>query len=102
MFGALIMPLAIISLLLRDRGPVGKFIKAGATSPNTARKPRSLEITNPDLYAGAVRRGILVPTDDGRYWVDLATWRRSRRRIVIMATALLVLIGVVALYVLWR
>jgi hypothetical protein len=97
-FGALIMPLAILAMLLRDRGPVSKFLKAGATSPETARKPRSLEITNPDLYSGAIRRRILVSAGDGRYWVDVVALKRSRRRLIIIAAVLFVVITVIATY----
>jgi hypothetical protein len=94
----LLMPLAILALLFRDKGPVGKFIKAGAISPETARKPRSLEITNPDLYSGAIRRGVLVATGDGRYWVDLGALRRSRRRVIVAAISLFVVVGAAVVY----
>jgi len=102
LFGALIMPLAIISLLLRDRGPVGTFIKAGATSPETARKPQSLSITNPDLYAGAIKRGILVSTGGGLYWVDVSALQRVRRRVIIAATVAFVVLGGAGLFFLMQ
>ncbi|TVQ53275.1 MAG: hypothetical protein EA377_08280 [Phycisphaerales bacterium] len=80
-FGALIIPLSITALLLKDRGVVSSFLKAGATSPQTARKPGSLSITRQYMMDGPIRRRILVATGDGRYWVDKPRLRQHRFRL---------------------
>jgi hypothetical protein len=79
-FGMILMPLMILGMILRDKGPVAKFVKAGAVSPATARRPESIAIERNDHLhiPGAVKRGVLVALDDGRYYVDLD--RRRRRR----------------------
>ncbi len=94
--GAVIMPLSIIGMILKSQngGLLGRFRKAGATSPETARKPSTLKLGHNERiemerYLDAK---ILVKLDDGRIWLDMA---RAKRRLLIMtaivATALTLL-----------
>lgn len=99
-FGAAIFPLMMLAMLLRDRGPVKLFLQHGAISPETARKPATVAVKHRDLLHGPVRRGVLVATGDGRYWVDQQALRRLRRRVIIgcsLVTAVLVILGTVLL-----
>jgi hypothetical protein len=72
-------PLVPMALVLLRRGPVSKFHRAGAISPQTARRPKSVEAEG-DLQS-AVRNGVLIDLDDGRYFVDVPAYRRRCRRI---------------------
>ena len=96
--GALIFPISIVLLILRDKGPAGKFLKAGAVSPETARKPRMIGVTNLDLLDGPRKRKVLRPTGDGRVYVDR---RMSRRWRVITAVLLGGFLTALAIGVLW-
>ncbi len=80
-FGALIIPISITALILKDRGVVSAFLKAGAISPQTARKPGSLSITRRYMMDGPIHRRTLVATGDGRYWVDRPRLQQHRRRL---------------------
>jgi hypothetical protein len=81
--GLLVYPMFVMAIALGQRGPVGKFIRAGAVSPETARRPASLDIMYIDTVQAAVKRGILVRTGDGRYYVNLRVHHQRRRRIAI-------------------
>jgi hypothetical protein len=88
--GILAYPAAVlVLLLLQSRGPVGKFLKAGAISPDTARKPRSLELTNREAVEAAVKSGVLVRLPDGRIYVNLAVHRRRRAWLVGVVSAMI-------------
>ena len=88
--GMRIFPASIIMMILRQKGPTKQFIAIGATSPKTARKPASAEVTNQDLMAGPLRRRVLVPTGDGRYYVDLHRRTFVRRRLWLIVAMLAV------------
>ena len=64
-------------MILLQRGPVSKFVKAGAISPETARKPSTIQATGE--LDGPIRSGLLVSMGDGRYYVNLEMYRRKRR-----------------------
>lgn len=69
--GILLFPVSIGLMMLRNRGPVSKFVQAGAVSSATARRPGSLGVSNRDLLDWPQRKGVLRATEDGRFWVDL-------------------------------
>lgn len=94
-FGMFLIPLMIIALMLRDRGPVATFTKAGAVSPETARRADSLKITRRYMLDGPIRRGVLVQTEDGRYWVDRQRVRTLRMRLIIAAVVVTIVAGVI-------
>ena len=89
--GAVIAPLGIAAMLLRQpAGPVAKLIAAGAVSEETARRLESVDIPRSFVIEPAVNRRIVIRTEDGRYWVDVARNRRFRR-LVATVTGLVVL-----------
>jgi hypothetical protein len=75
----LLFPLFILTMILNRPGPVTVFRKAGAVSPETARRPSSLKIDNLDLVKDAARKGRLIATGDGRYYVDMPGLKRRQR-----------------------
>jgi hypothetical protein len=85
-FGAIGGLIFAVSLLLTMRrqppGPVGRLVKAGATSPTTALKPKTASIPRPSELAPSIRRGVVVELDDGRCWVDLPRLRRRRLALI--------------------
>ena len=91
--GLLIYPLFILVIVFgQSAGIVRKFLKAGAISADTARKPTSVGIKHLDVIPDAVRKGALIPTGDGRYYVNvqrLERVRRTWRHVTIGATAAL-------------
>ncbi|MCP3903774.1 MAG: hypothetical protein GY715_09080 [Planctomycetes bacterium] len=93
--GMLIMPVSILLLMRKDQGPVGMFLRAGAISEETARRPAALGIGRLFLVQDAAKRGVLVALADGRYYVNVPTHRRRRRRSLTLA--LLVAVTFVAL-----
>ena len=95
--GVIIMPLGIAAMLLKQPpGPVKKLVKAGAISPETARRCETLDIPRPFVLEPAMRRGVVHRTEDGRYWVDLDRARRVRRRLALVAGLLAMALGAAA------
>ena len=84
--GAILFPLMILAMILKQKGPVSKFLKIGAISPETARRADSAELTAPDRLHldGLAKRGVLVALEDGRYYVDVAVHRRHRRLMIVL------------------
>ncbi|MCA9298440.1 MAG: hypothetical protein KDA28_05200, partial [Phycisphaerales bacterium] len=73
--------------------------KAGADGPARSRRPESLGVTRKALTR-ACRRGLVVPTGDGRYHLDRDAVRRSDLRSVIwMVVGLVCLVPIV--WLLW-
>lgn len=87
-FSLLLMPLFILAMILNRPGPVTVFRRAGAISPQTARRPSSLKIENMDLVKDAAKSGRLIALDDGRYYVDVPRVKR-RQRITISVAAVI-------------
>jgi len=86
--GALGYPAMVLAIHLSKPRAVGVFEEAGAYGPDSARRPESLSAPRKGV-AKAVRKGLLVRTDDGRYYVDRAAVRRAdRRNLVWMLLAL--------------
>jgi hypothetical protein len=77
--GLLVYPLFAIAVAASHGGVVRKFQAEGAVSPETAVKPASLCILDVDAVQAAARRGALLKTDDGRYYVNQAKYRRRTR-----------------------
>jgi len=100
-FGMLIMPVTILMLMRKDPGPVGTFLRAGAVSEETARRPSAIGIVRLFLVQDAAKRGVLVGLGDGRFYVDVLTYRRRRRRMIaitLMAAAALTAAGLWAVF----
>jgi len=84
--GAILFPLMILAMILKQKGPVSRFLKVGAISPETARRGDSAQLTATDRLHldGLVKRGVLVALKDGRYYVDVEAHRRRRRSIIVL------------------
>jgi hypothetical protein len=91
-YSILMMPAMILGMAIKDPSPIARYVKAGATTPDTARNPVSLKIRGRYLLKSAIRRGVLIDAGEGRYFVDLNAYRRRRIRFigVLMATAAVV------------
>lgn len=89
-FGALLFPAAVLGMLLRSKGPLDPFLQARAFTPETARRPSSLAVTNAHALRTAERAGILIPAGDGRYYIDIARYRRRRFALLAVLAAILI------------
>ncbi len=79
------MPIAIFLAMRRQPpGPVGRLVKAGAISPETALKPTTAKIYRLADLDAHMRAGIVTSMPDGRYWVDVIKLRRRRLKIAIV------------------
>ncbi len=90
--GAILFPLMLLAMLLKQKGPVSKFLALGAVSEGTARKPPELTLGERYGMPGLVDRGVLIALDDGRYYVDVRVYRRRRRVMVIVIGVVVVLL----------
>ena len=78
--GLLVYPLFILVLMFgKSAGTVSKFVNAGATSEATARKPASVGAKDMVLVQRAEKRGALIGTGDGRYYVNMPRLIRVRK-----------------------
>jgi hypothetical protein len=77
---------------------VAKFYVAGAISPETARRPQSIEAKG-DLER-ALEKGLLIRLEDGRCYVNVDHYRRRRRLWASVFVATLVVFGTIEL-LLW-
>ncbi len=101
MLGGLIMPISVlIALRKAPPGPVKRLINSGATSPETAMKPATAKIARPIELTPAVRSGVVIALEDGRYWVDV---RRYRKRRLVTALVIGLMLGLLgeALWYYW-
>ena len=98
--GAIVFPLFVLIMAAKQKGPVRKFLKAGAISPDTARKLASVELKGPYYISGALKKGVIVAVGDGRYYLEVPVYRRRRRRLL-TALALIGVAIVVCGLVLW-
>lgn len=76
--GVLLYPAALVAIQLARPNAVVEFEKAEAFSPDSGRKPGGLGVPM-KAVSRAVRRGMLVATGDGRYYIDRAALKRSDR-----------------------
>ncbi len=82
--GNLGFPLLLLAfvaiILIQQASPVARFAKAKAFSPATARRPAAVGVAFPETLHAPLRKGILVATGDGRYYIALTALNRLRRR----------------------
>jgi hypothetical protein len=81
------MGAAVAVIVRKQREIVEVFEGARATSPELARYPDELGIDASHIFDGLVRRAVLRPVGDGRYYVDEPSWmamRGTRRRVATM------------------
>lgn len=87
-----LMPLGLIlRAVVMNAGPVKKFRTAGAVTPETARKPASIGVTKHYMMENAVKRGELVSTGDGRYYVNEAVVEKRKKIWIGTAVGVMVL-----------
>jgi hypothetical protein len=92
------MGAAVAIVVRKQREIVEVFEGARATSPDRARFPDELGIDTSHIFDGLVRRAVLRPIGDGRYYVDEPSWvamRSTRRRVmvVLLVSAALLAVG---------
>ena len=90
-FPAWFFPLFIpLIMVARRRRIVRKFEEAGADRPERARTPEELGVNGSRHVPSLARSGVLVPADDGRYYLSadgLARWNQRRNTRVLIATS---------------
>lgn len=75
----------VIFIVAQRTGTVARFIRARAFSPETARRPASVGVEFAETLHRPVKRGLLLRTGDGLYYVcvpRLLVIRRQRRRML--------------------
>jgi hypothetical protein len=85
---------AAIAIVVRKQREIAEvFEGARATSPALARYPDELGIDESHIFHGLVRRAVLRPAGDGRYYLDEPSWvaMNDRRRRAAAVTILVVL-----------
>lgn len=98
---AILFPLSMVIIALRQKGIARTFIEAGAVSPDTARRPEALKFPRGlGHITHGVRSGVLVPLGDGRFYADTRVYKR--RRIGTIAGVVIVALAVGALLWLLR
>jgi len=85
-------------IAIRRKKLIGRFRKAGATNPQHAVAPEALGERRSWVFKQLLKHGVLVPTQDGRFFMDdrAATEflrQRRNRALVIGAIFLLVFLS---------
>ena len=93
------MGAAVAVIVRKQREIVEVFEGARATRPELARFPEELGIDASHIFDGLVRRAVLRPVGDGRYYVDEPSWMamnnmRRRRAVVLLIVLAAVALGV--------
>ena len=84
----LIMPISIAVFILgRPAGPIRKLLRAGAISPETARRARGVGIPRDYVLGPYAKLGVARRLDDGRWFID-----RRRDRLVRMGMFAVILL----------
>lgn len=96
------MGAAAAVIMRRQRDIVETFRAARATSPATARAAGELGLDENHIFHGLIRRAVIRPTDDGRYFLDEPSWkalRSIRRRAAVIILFVVVLLSVFTIIV---
>jgi len=96
--GAIALPIGLLLLARKMPSPLAAFRRANALSPETARKPATLNLPAWSIEDWQ-RKGLIVPTGDGRYYLDPARDRARRLRWTIAMTAAAALTAPLALWI---
>jgi hypothetical protein len=94
------MGAAVAVIVRKQREIVEVFEGARATAPDLARFPDELGIDESHIFHGLVRRAVLRPVGDGRYYVDEPSWvamrdMRRRRVLVMLIVVAALVVGLV-------
>lgn len=87
----------VIFVLVERAGAVSRFVRARAFSPDTARRPASVGVNHAESLHHPVKRGMLVRTGDGLYYVSvpkLLAARRTRKRL--LSAGAIIVVGAIA------
>lgn len=98
--GLIAYPLFLIVIAASKGGVVSKYAKAQAFSADTSRRPASLSIRDTNAVRAAVKRGLLINTGDGRYYVNQSKYRRRRRVTFAALVAAGIILALFAVYAL--
>jgi hypothetical protein len=87
---------AVAVLLIKERHIVDAFERAGATTPELAKEPFDLGVDDGGVAWRRLQdRAILRDAGAGRFYVDIGTWRATRRMrqrmLLTIAAAIIVL-----------
>ena len=94
----LIMPASIaVFILSRPSGPIRKLIRAGAVSPETARRAQGVGIPREYVLGPYVRMGVARRLPDGRWYVD----RRRDRLIRFMMFGIILVLAAACGLLVW-
>jgi hypothetical protein len=97
--GLVAYPAFLLAIHLAKPSAVAAFEKARAYSPETSRRPTSLRVPR-KAARRAIRKGLLIPAGDGRYYWDRRAVRRSDRKAMIFS-ALALAVFVLLLWLMW-
>ena len=92
-------PLVMMITVLRQPGPVKTLVRAGALSPDRARKAATLGLSEPPLQP-LLRAGVVVREADGRIWLDQPKARRRQWRIALALGAAVTVTALVVAFAL--
>ena len=89
--GLLAYPLFVLVLVLQQREYItSAFLRHGAVSPGTARKPQSVGVNSLRKLRRAVQKGAIIPVRGGRYYVNMPRHHRRVRLTITSAAAVTV------------
>lgn len=93
------MGTAVTILLIKERQLVDAFMRAGATSADSAVAPSDLSV---DLAGVGGRRlidrAVLREASPGRYYLDVLSWEAVRRQRLRVLSVVLLLVALAALF----
>ncbi len=84
-------------VLIRMKRYMRVFHKAGATNVSTAIIPEEHGIRKSWVFNKLVRKGIFVPVNNERYYIDIEkeTAFKNRRQSIVIVLLLLILAGII-------
>lgn len=89
---------AAVAVIVRKQREIAEvFEGARATSSELARFPDELGIDESHIFRGLVRRAVLRPAGDGRYYLDEPSWvamNDRRRRVAAVLLVLVLALGI--------
>ena len=93
------MGAAAAVIIRRQRDIVETFQGARAIDAQSARDPGELGVEEDRIFRGLIRRAVIRPAGDGRYYLDELSWQalgRTRRRVALVMIVIVLLTIAVA------
>ncbi len=94
----------IVAVMVVTKRIMNAFREVDATSPDRARTKAELHIRSRVIFNKLISRGVIKQVSGDRYYMDLqaqANYLRRRRLLILVATAGVVIIALIAAFV-WR